>query len=66
MLDKGYIRKHNEEDIRKQHPRKWYLPIFVLQNPNKPEFKIVWDAAATCNGVSLNGCLNKGPDLPPW
>ena len=67
MLHKGYIRKLNEEDIMKQHPRKWYLSIFVVQNPNKPEkIRIVWDAAATYNGVSLNGCLNKGPDLPPW
>ena len=45
----------NEEDIMKQHPRKWFLPIFVVQNTNKPEkIRIVWEATATYYGVSLN------------
>lgn len=33
----------------------WYFPIFAVQNPNTPgKFRIVYDAAATVNGVLLN------------
>lgn len=63
-MAKGYIRKLNELEAKGDFPRKWYLPIFVVKNPNKPDkIRIVWDAAAEYQGVSLNSCLNKGPDL---
>ncbi|XP_062556893.1 uncharacterized protein LOC134221721 [Armigeres subalbatus] len=61
-LAKGYIRKLSEEEISRKVPR-WYLPIFVT-NPNKPGMvRIVWDAAASAHGISLNSALLKGPDL---
>ncbi|XP_062541048.1 uncharacterized protein LOC134209085 [Armigeres subalbatus] len=44
--------------------RIWYLPLNVVTHPKKPEKKrLVWDAAAQVNGVSLNSLLLKGPDL---
>ncbi|XP_053698731.1 uncharacterized protein LOC128745678 [Sabethes cyaneus] len=42
----------------------WYLPLNVVTNPKKPgKVRLVWDAAATVNGVSLNTELLKGPDM---
>ncbi|XP_062534847.1 uncharacterized protein LOC134204027 [Armigeres subalbatus] len=61
---KGYIRKLSNEEIQAKHDRVWYLPLFPVFNPNKPgKVRIVWDAAAETNGVSLNSMLLKGPDL---
>ncbi|XP_062703000.1 uncharacterized protein LOC134285705 [Aedes albopictus] len=60
---KGYARKLNEEELSRKHPRIWYLPIFPVTNINKPgKIRMVWDAAATAYGVSLNSVLLKGPD----
>ncbi|XP_055623761.1 uncharacterized protein LOC129767164 [Toxorhynchites rutilus septentrionalis] len=63
-LRKGYIRKLSQEELRTSHERVWYLPLFPVFNPNKPgKVRIVWDAAAKTNGVSLNSMLMTGPDL---
>ncbi|XP_058826984.1 uncharacterized protein LOC131686969 [Topomyia yanbarensis] len=62
-VKKGYIRKLTPEELQEQHSRIWYLPIFAVVNPNKPgKFRLVWDAAATVHGISLNSVLLKGPD----
>ncbi|XP_062557548.1 uncharacterized protein LOC134222413 [Armigeres subalbatus] len=63
-LAKGYIRRLSDEEIDRKVPRRWYLPIFPVTNPNKPgKVRIVWDAAASAHGTSLNSALLKGPDL---
>lgn len=42
----------------------WYLPHFGVTNPNKPgKLRVVHDAAAKCDDVSLNSMLLAGPDL---
>ncbi|XP_055612541.1 uncharacterized protein LOC129759158 [Uranotaenia lowii] len=62
-LEKGYIRKLTQDEISAKYPRVWYLPIFPVVNPNKPEkLRMVWDAAAKSHGISLNSVLLKGPD----
>ncbi|XP_058447679.1 uncharacterized protein LOC131428053 [Malaya genurostris] len=62
-VDKGYVRKLTMQELQKRHSRIWYLPIFAVINPNKPgKLRLVWDAAATAHGVSLNSVLLKGPD----
>ncbi|XP_058827379.1 uncharacterized protein LOC131687319 [Topomyia yanbarensis] len=62
-LQKGYIRKLTPAEVSVKHPRTWYLPIFPVFNPNKPgKLRIVWDAAASVRGVSLNSVLMTGPD----
>ncbi|XP_055522508.1 uncharacterized protein LOC129716699 [Wyeomyia smithii] len=61
---KGYIRKLTEEELSQPRPQIWYLPIFPVFNPKKPgKVRIVWDAAAKTNGISLNSMLLTGPDL---
>lgn len=60
---KGYIRKLSACEAKIKYPRTWYLPIFPVTNPNKPgKVRIVWDAAASVNGVTLNSFLLAGPD----
>ncbi|XP_029717444.2 uncharacterized protein LOC115260593 [Aedes albopictus] len=62
---KGYIHEATEEELATADPRRlWYLPVGIVRNPKKPnKIRIVWDAAATVDGVSLNSMLLKGPDL---
>ncbi|XP_055522650.1 uncharacterized protein LOC129716836 [Wyeomyia smithii] len=63
-VQKGYIRKLSEQELQVKRSRVWYLPMFPVLNPNKPgKTRLVWDAAATAHGVSLNSVLLKGPDL---
>jgi len=40
-----------------------YLPILTVTNPNKKKNRIVWDAAADVNEMSLNHTLLKGPGI---
>lgn len=63
-LSKGYIRKLCGPQIYRPDGMVWYLPIFAVFNKNKPgKSRVVWDAAAKTNGLSLNSFLLKGPDL---
>ncbi|XP_053661172.1 uncharacterized protein LOC128710156 [Anopheles marshallii] len=61
--EKGYIRRVTESEIAERGPRDWFLPIFPVFNPNKPgKLRMVFDAAAQVQGVSLNSFLLTGPD----
>ncbi|XP_062538821.1 uncharacterized protein LOC134207119 [Armigeres subalbatus] len=64
-VEKGYAHKITQEEVLCSNPRKvWYLPLGVVVHPKKPgKVRIVWDAAATVQGQSLNSALLPGPDL---
>ncbi|XP_036341132.1 uncharacterized protein LOC118750502 [Rhagoletis pomonella] len=60
---KGYARKLTSQEISAPYAQAWYLPHFAVFNPSKSsKLRIVFDAAATVNKVSLNSVLLKGPE----
>ncbi|XP_058816807.1 uncharacterized protein LOC131680103 [Topomyia yanbarensis] len=62
---KGYAHRITQREAESTIPgREWYLPLGIVRNPKKPEkIRLIWDAAARVNGVSLNDMLLKGPDM---
>lgn len=62
MIRKGYAELCTEVHTAKSPV--WVLPHFGVTNPNKPnKLRLVHDAAAKSQGVSLNSLLLTGPDL---
>lgn len=62
LFDNNYARELKAHEISAN--RVWYLPHFGVQNPNKPgKLRLVYDAAAKVNNISLNDYLLTGPDL---
>lgn len=62
-VKKGYARRLTDVEARQRTNRTWFLPHFAVFNDNKPgKFRLVFDAAAEVDGVSLNSELLSGPD----
>ena len=61
-LEKGYIRKIEQKETSKAS---WYLPHFAITKHGRTTTKtrIVFDASAKCNGISLNDAIHQGPKL---
>ena len=61
-IDKGYIKKVDDQN---RDMSKWFLPHYPVIKPDKETTKtrIVFDAPAKCNGISLNDLINQGPKL---
>lgn len=62
-IEKGYARKLSADEIAETSRRTWYLPHFGVTNSHKPgKLRLVFDAAASIDGVSLNSVLLSGPN----
>lgn len=63
-IEKGYARKLTWSEAQERSSKTWYLPVFAVTNPHKPDkIRLVYDAAAKTNNVCLNDFLLTGPDL---
>ena len=61
-VEKGYVTKVSRYE---RAERQWYLPHFPVLRPEKDttKVKIVFDASAKHDGISLNDMIYQGPKL---
>lgn len=62
-IAKGYAYRLSPEEAQQRTAKTMYIPHFGVKNPNKPGLRLVFDAAAEVNCISLNKTLLRGPDL---
>jgi hypothetical protein len=63
-IEKGFARILTSEEAKVVTDKTWYLPHHSVINPKKPnKVRVVFDAAASLQGLSLNSQLVTGPDL---
>ena len=64
IIDKGYARKIDSENLATQKGKVWYLPHHGIYHPKKPSsICVVFDCLACYHGESFNDHLLQGPDL---
>lgn len=64
LVAKGYAEKVPVDELDAFPGRTWYLPVFNVKHPRKPDkFRLVFDCAAVFKGESLNTQVKQGPDL---
>lgn len=64
LLMMGYAEKIPVDQLFTTGRKIWYLPHHPVFNPRKPEkTRVVFDCAATQDGISLNSQVRQGPDL---
>ena len=63
-IARGYVWQLSKSEVKSTSPKTNYLPHHGVTNINKPNgLRVVFDAAATYSGISLNQNLLKGPDF---
>jgi hypothetical protein len=64
MIVKGHASPVPEQELERDDGCVWYLPHFGVYHPKKPSnVRVVFDASAEFEGISLNKVLLPGPDL---
>ena len=61
IFDNGYAEEAPPLDLNEES---WYVPIFGVYHPKKPnKLRVVFDSAAKFEGMCLNDVLLSGPDM---
>lgn len=65
FMEELFVSGHAEEAPPLcENDERWYLPIFGVCHPQKPDqIRVVFDSSAQHEGVSLNSALLTGPDM---
>lgn len=63
ILQKGYTVQLSGEELTYKEGKLWYIPHTAVYHPVKQKLRVVFDCAASYQGMSLNDQLLQGPDL---
>ena len=63
IFENKYAEEVPEEKLTQAPGKVWYIPHHGVYHPKKRKLRVVFDCAATYQGVSLNTELLQGPDL---
>lgn len=64
LIQNDFAEKVPDAELTGKPGKVWYIPHHGVYNPHKPgKIRVVFDASATYNGVSLNQQLLQGPDM---
>lgn len=63
MVNKGYAAKVPTRLLNCQGGKVWYIPHHGVYHPQKKKLRVVFDCAASYQGVQLNSELLQGLDL---
>lgn len=63
MLSKGYAVEVPKVQLNRHDRKLWYIPYHGVYHPQKKKLRVVFDCAASYQGVSLNSELLQGLDL---
>lgn len=63
LKERGFAEKVEDNELKQDDGKVWYLPHHAVLSPNKPRVRIVFDCAAKFQGGSLNEAVHLGPDL---
>ena len=62
ILNKNHASPVEQKDLKAAPGRVWYLPHFAVRHPKKKDIRVVFDASAEFDAISLNKILLQGPD----
>ena len=63
IFESSYAEEVPQEELGQSTGKVWYLPHHGVYHPKKKKLRVVFDCAASYQGVSLKTELLQGPDL---
>ena len=62
-LQMGHVEEVPKAESSPEPGKAWWLPVFPVTHPKKDTARLVFDASASYQSVSLNDTLLQGPDM---